>query len=78
MTMLDPVQDDGDTVMATKSQQQGQDGTGLQAGKTATSQDADLPLVEIQVSERRRAKMSPTAQYDTDRYRLARPFTTRL
>jgi len=106
MTMLDPIQDDGDTVMATKSQQEGQDGTSLQAGNTAagnaatgnaatgkaatgtaaTSQSADAPLVaplegalvERQASPRRRTKMSPTAQYDTDRYRLARPFTTRL
>ena len=86
MTMLDPIQDDGDTVMATKSQQEGQDGTSLQANKAATSQSADAPLVaplegalvERQVSPRRRTQMSPTAQYDTDRYRLARPFTTRL
>lgn len=78
MTMLDPIQDDGDTVMATKSQQEGQDGTSLQANKAATSQSADAPRIEIQASGTRRTKISPTAQYDTDRYRLARPFTTRL
>jgi hypothetical protein len=85
MSMIDPIQNDGNSVLATRSTSAGSgsesNGTSSQTegqAETTKSGGSDLPLVEIKTSSKRATKLSPTVQYGTDRYRLARPFTTRL
>ena len=90
MSMIDPIQNDGNSVLATQNACAGSGSAGggsesngtlsQTEGQAETTQSggSDLPLVEIKTSSKQATKLSPTVQYGTDRYRLARPFTTRL
>lgn len=83
MSMIDPVHNDGNSVLATQSSGD-RNGTSekkedqVETTQTTPRNSTELPLVGIKGPKQRSAKLSPTVQYDTDRYRLARPFTTHL
>ncbi len=78
MSTIDSSQDNGDTVLATQHQNEGKASPEQRTVLGTQAPTADVPLVDLQGSPRQQGKLSPTVQYATDRYRLARPFTTQL
>lgn len=80
------IQKDGDTVLATESHDavsqdamnRAPDSQDEAQAQDKTPTVVDLNTGELLLGKRNKGKLSPTAQYDTDRYRLARPFTRGL